>query len=156
VDTEGFVLEVEIHSANVPGQDGIGLLLDESSVRHGLPRLSHLWLDAVYQGRGKEWAENVLGLSVEDVRKPPKPVAGKMAKIWAEGWAKEGKKVDWQRLMPQRGFGALPGRWVVGRAFAWLCHDRRTSKDYERLCATGGAFVYVAMTRPMVRRSARA
>jgi putative transposase len=155
VDTEGFVLEVKIHSANVPDQDGIGLLLDES-VRHGLPRLSHLWLDAGYQGRGKEWAENVLGLSVEVVRKPPKPVAGKMAKIWAEGWAKEGKKVDWQRLMPQRGFGALPGRWVVGRTFAWLCHDRRMSKDYERLCATGEAFVYVAMTRPMVRRSARA
>ena len=117
MDTEGFVLEVKIHSANVPDQDGIRLLLDES-VRHGLPRLSHLWLDAVYQGRGKEWAENVLGLSVEVVRKPPKPVAGKMAKIWAEGWAKEGEKVDWQGLMPQRGFRVLPRRWVVERAFA--------------------------------------
>lgn len=28
--------------------------------------------------------------------------------------------------------------------------------DYERLCATGEAFVYVAMTRLMVRRLARA
>lgn len=79
-----------------------------------------------------------------------------MAKIWAEEWAKGGKKVDRQRLMPQRGFRVLPRRWVVGRTFAWLCHDRRMSKDYERLCATGEAFVYVAMTRLMVRRSARA
>jgi hypothetical protein len=30
------------------------------------------------------------------------------------------------------------------------------SKDYERLCATGEAFVYVAMLRLMVRRLARA
>ena len=155
VDTEGFVLKVKVHSAKIPDQDGIRLLLEESA-RDRLPRLSHLWLDAGYQGRGKEWAENVLGLSVEVVRKPPKPVPEKIAKIWAEEWAKEGKKIDWQRLMPPRGFRVLPRRWVVERTFAWLCHNRRMSKDYERLCATGEAFVYVAMTRLMVRRLARA
>jgi len=95
-------------------------------------------------------------LSVEVVGKPPKPVPEKIAKIWAEEWAKEGKKIDWQRLMPPRGFRVLPRRWVVERTFAWLCHNRRMSKDYERLCATGEAFVYVAMTRLMVRRLARA
>jgi putative transposase len=131
-------------------------LLLEESARDRLPRLSHPWLDAGYQGRGKEWAENVLGLSVEVVRKPPKPVPEKIAKIWAEEWAKEGKKIDWQRLMPPGGFRVLPRRWVVERTFAWLCHNRRMSKDYERLCATGEAFVYVAMTRLMVRRLARA
>jgi hypothetical protein len=31
-----------------------------------------------------------------------------MAKVWAEQWAKEGKEVDWQRLMPPRGFRVLP------------------------------------------------
>ncbi len=40
------------------------------------------------------------------------------------------------------------------RAFAWLSHNRRMSKDYERLCATSEAFIYVAMTRLMVRRLA--
>lgn len=131
-------------------------MLLEESARDRLPRLSDLWLDAGYQGRGKEWAENVLGVSVEVVRKPPKPVPEKIAKIWAEEWAKEAKKIDWQRLMPPRGFRVLPRRWVVERTFAWLCHNRRMSKDYERLCATGEAFVYVAMTRLMVRRLARA
>jgi hypothetical protein len=46
--------------------------------------------------------------------------------------------------------------WVVERTLAWIGHNRRMSKDYERLCVTGEAFVYVAMTRLMVRRLARA
>jgi hypothetical protein len=46
--------------------------------------LKHLWLDAGYEGRGKRWAEEVLAMSVEVVRKPPKPVPEKVAKIWAE------------------------------------------------------------------------
>jgi transposase len=154
VDTEGLVLKAKVHSAKVPDQDGIGLLLE--SARSGLSRLKHLWLDAGYEGRGKRWAEEVLGLSVEVVRKPQKPTPEKIAKIWAEEWAKEGKEVDWQRLMPPRGFRVLPRRWVVERTFSWLGQNRRMSKDYERLCATGEAFVYVAMIRLMVRRLARA
>ena len=155
VDTEGLVIQARVHSARVPDQDGIRLLLEQVRGRFG--RLSHLWVDAGYQGRGRRWAEEVLGLSVEVVRKPPKPVPEKVvAKIWAEEWAKEGKEVDWQRLMPPKGFRVLPRRWVVERTFAWICHNRRMAKDYERLCATGEAFVYAAMTRLMVRRLARA
>ena len=97
-----------------------------------------------------------MGLSVEVVRRPLKPTPEKLAKIWAEEWAKEGKKIDWQRLMPPRGFQVLPRRWVVERTFSWLSQNRRMSKDYERLCATGEAFVYAAMSRLMVRRLARA
>ena len=78
-----------------------------------------------------------------------------VAEVWAREWAKEGKGVDWQRLMPPKGFWVLPRRWVVERTFAWICHNRRMSKDYERLCATGEAFVYAAMARLMVRRLAR-
>jgi putative transposase len=152
VDTEGLVLKAKVHSAKVPDQDGLRLLLE--SARSGLSRLKHLWLDAGYEGRGKQWAEEVMGLSVEVVRKPPKPVPEKVAKVWAQEWAKEGKKVDWQRLMPQRGFKVLPRRWVVERTFSWLCQNRRMSKDYERLCASAEAFVYAAMIRLMVRRLA--
>jgi putative transposase len=154
VDTEGFVLKVRVHSAKIPDKDGLRLLLE--SARSCLPRLSHLWLDAGYQGRGKEWAENVLGLSVEVVHRAPRPIPEKVAQIWAAEWAKEGRKVDWQKLLPRRGFEVLARRWVVERTFAWLCHNRRMSKDYERLCSTGEAFVYIAMTRLMVRRLARA
>ena len=45
--------------------------------------------------------------------------------------------------------------WAVERTFAWLGQNRRMSKDYERLCATGEAFIYAAMSRLMVRRLAR-
>ena len=65
VDPQGLVLEVRLHSAKVPDEDGIGLLLDP--VRDRFPRLSHLWVDAGYQGRGKRWAEEALGVSVEVV-----------------------------------------------------------------------------------------
>ena len=58
-------------------------------------------------------AEEAMGLSVEVVRKPPKPIAEEVAKWWAREWAKEGIKVDWQGLMPPRGYVALPRRWVV-------------------------------------------
>jgi len=153
VDTEGLVLKSKVHSAKVPDEDGIRLLLE--SARERLERLSHLWVDAGYQGRGRRWVEEVLGLSVEVVRKPPKPLPEEVAKTWAEEWAKEGKKVDWLSLMPPRGFRVLPRRWVVERTFAWISHNRRMAKDYERLCVTGEAFVYVAMMRLMVRRLAR-
>jgi len=82
VDTEGLVLKAKVHSAKVPDQDGIGLLLE--SARSGLLRLKHLWLDAAgYEGRGKRWVEEILGLSVEIVRKPPKPIPEEVAKVWA-------------------------------------------------------------------------
>ncbi len=115
VDTEGLVLK-----AKVPDQDGLRVLLE--SARGGLSRLKHLWLDAGYEGRGKRRAEEVLGLSVEVVRKPPKPVPEKVAKVWAEEWAKaEGKEVDRQKFMPPRGYVALcpAGGWWSGPSRGW-------------------------------------
>ena len=155
VDTEGLVLKAKVHSAKIPDQDGLRRLL-ESSPRAEVSHLKHLWLDAGYEGRGRRWAEEVMGLSVEIVRKPPKPVPEEVAMIWAKEWAKEGKKMDWQRLMPPQGYVALPRRWVVERTFSWLSQNRRMSKDYERLCASAEAFVYAAMVRLMARRLARA
>jgi putative transposase len=153
VDTQGLVLEARVHSAGVPDQDGIRLLLEQA--QGCFARLSHLWADAGYRGRGRRWVEEAMGVSVEVVRKPPKSVPEKVAEVWAGEWAKEGKKVDWERLMPTRGFRVLPRRWVVERTFGWICHNRRMSKDYERLPESGEAFIYVAMSRLMVRRLAR-
>jgi hypothetical protein len=96
------------------------------------------------------------------VERPRKPAPEKVPKLWAAEWAKEGEKVDRQKLMPPRGFQVLPRRWVVERTFSWIGHNRRMSKDYERLAQTSEAFtetseafIYVAMSRPMVRRLAR-
>jgi putative transposase len=152
VDTEGLVLKAKVHSAKVPDQDGIKLVLE--TTRDPRPGLSHLCVDAGYRGRGKEWVEKELGLSVEVVPRTPKPIPEKTARIWAEEWSKEGWHIDWHKLLPRRGFEVLPRRWVVERTFAWLSQNRRMSKDYERLCSTSESFVYAAMARLMVKRLA--
>jgi putative transposase len=151
VDTEGFLLKAKVHAASIMDRDGIKVLLE--GVHQRFPRLSHLWLDAGYngKGRGKDWVEKTLGLAAEIVRHPPKP---------RYVWAPEGEEPDWddlrvRGLLPQPGFKVLPRRWVVERSFAWTDQNRRMSKDYERIPETGEAFMYVAMSRLMVRRLAR-
>jgi hypothetical protein len=93
---------------------------------------------------------------VELVERPHKAAPEELLKLWAEEWAKEGVAVDWPKLLPPKGFQVLPRRWVVERSFAWIDHNRRMSKDYERLCASGEALVYAAMIRLMLRRLSRA
>jgi putative transposase len=156
VDTEGFVLKAKVMSAKVMDYEGIKALLERAK---GLfPRLSHLWLDAGYSGedKGGDWVEKTLGWTVEIVRRPRKPAPEQVLMAWAKQWANEGVRVDWEKLLQPQGFVVLPRRWVVERTFAWISHNRRMSKDYEQLAATSEAFIYVAMTRLMVRRLAHA
>ena len=100
--------------------------------------------------------EKALGWSVEIVERPRKPAPKEVLKLWAEQWLIRGRRaVDWEKLLPPKGFQVLPKRWVVERTFSWTDQNRRMSKDYERLTETGEAFIYVAMSRLMVRRLAR-
>src|SRR5215217_8525367 len=109
------------------------------------------------QDKGADWVESVLGWSTEIVRHPPKPAPEEVMMRWAKEWAKEGAKLDSKKLLPPEGPRPfLPRRWVVERTFSWLSQNRRLSKDYERLAETSEALVYVAMTRLMARRLARA
>ena len=155
VDTQGLVLKAKVHAANVMDWDGIKMLLERADV--AFPRLKHLWLDAGYRGenKGKDWVEKALGWTVELVERPRKPAPKEVLKLWAEEWFKEGVKVDWEKLMPPKGFQVLPKRWVVERTFSWTDQNRRMSKDYERLPETSEALIYVAMSRLMARRLAR-
>jgi putative transposase len=156
VDTQGLVLKARVHSAKVQDREGIKILLDLAPTH--LPRLSHLWLDAGYtgEGRGADWVQKVLGWTTEIVRHPPKLAPEEAMRIWVSEWAKEGVTIDPEKLsLAPRRFRDLPRRWVVERTFSWLSQNRRMSKDYERLAETSEAFVYVAMTRVMVRRLAR-
>jgi transposase len=155
VDTEGLVLKAKVHVANIVDQEGIKPLLERA--KELFPRLSHLWLDAGYRGdeRGKGWVEKVLGWSVDLVERPRRAAPEEVLKLWAKEWAKEGEEVDWQKLMPPQGFEVLPRRWVVERTFSWIDHNRRMSKDYERLPESSEAFIYVAMSSLMARRLAR-
>ncbi len=147
VDTQGLLLKVKVHSAAIMDRDGIIVLL--AGIRGQLPRLRHLWLDSGYTGedKGKDWVQKVLGWTAEIVRHPRKIT---------HVWAPQDAVIDWSRILPSPGFRVLPRRWVVERTFRWCGHSRRLSKDYERLCETSEVLMYIAMTRIMVRRLARA
>jgi putative transposase len=155
VDTEGLVLSVKVHSAKVMDYEGIKMLLHRAQER--FPRLSHLWLDAGDRGedKGADWVRKTLGWSVDLVERPRRPAPEEVLMAWVREWAKEGAKLDREKFMPPRGFQVLPRRWVVERTIAWIDQNRRMSKDYERLPESAEAFIYVAMSRLMLRRLAR-
>jgi putative transposase len=140
VDTEGYLLKAKVHAANVFDRDGIKLLLEDA--KELFPRMTHLWLDAGYDGKdkGKDWVEKVLGFSAEIVKRHRR-------------WV----RVPGGEEPPPypKGFIVVPRRWVVERSFSWTDKNRRMSKDYERVPQSGEAFMYVAMSRLMVRRLAR-
>ena len=86
--------------------------------------------------------------------------------VWVDGTSRGAAWTAWvkepyhrvlesvARAEGQKGFAVFPHRWVVERTFAWLNQCRRLSKDYEELPATSETFVYVAMTRLMLKRLA--
>lgn len=146
VDTQGLLLRVKVHTADIMDRDGILLLLDQADQQ--FTRLRHLWLDAGYNGadKGKAWVEQTLGWTAEIVRHPPK-LRGVIALPETV--------IDWDKILPPPGFKILPRRWVVERSFAWLDQNRRLSKDFERLCETSEAFIQLANVRLILRRLAR-
>ncbi len=90
----------------------------------------------------------------------------KLRKVWVDGtyrgadwcqWVKAQYKIVLESVSSpsgQKGFVALPHRWVVERTFAWLSQCRRLSKDYEELPETSETFVHIAMIRLMLKRLA--
>ena len=134
------MLKAKVHSAGVFDRDGIKQLLEDA--KELFPRLSHLWLDAGYNGKekGKDWVEKILGWTAQIVKRPRR-------------WVRV--PVGEEPPPYPKGFIVLPRRWVVERSFSWTGQNRRMSKDYERAPETAEAFMYVAMTRLMVRRLAR-
>lgn len=150
VDTEGLLLAVNVHPANIMDRDGIKLVLDEPT-RARLPRMQHLWLDAGYNGRGKgtDWVETVVGWTVQVLR-----ATHRFKRYWVPNDIPP-DQIDWSQYLPTPGFHVLPRRWVVERTFAWLLCNRRLSRDYERLCATSETWIYLTMIRLMLRRLAR-
>jgi putative transposase len=134
VDTGGLVLAARVHGADLPDRDGGRRLLEDGKE---LSRMVLLFADGAYTGGFREWLRRRLGWRLEVPHHPDR-------QLWRYGLEE----------MP-RGFQVLPRRWVVERTFSWIDQNRRMSKDYERLSASGEAFVYAAMIRLMMRPLAR-
>ena len=126
VDTQGLLLAVVVHPADLQDRDGARLVLARLGGR--FPRLRHLWADAGYAGpKLGDWVQATTPWDLEIVR----------------------------RAEPGAGFQLLPRRWVVERTFAWLGRHRRLGKDYEVRPDTTEAWIHVAMTGLMLRRLAQ-
>jgi len=122
VDTLGFLMVVIVISASIQDRDGAKMLL--KNLDGSAKKLRRIWVDGGYRGVLLEWVKLNFSFMLEVVL----------------------------RSDDQKGFVVLPRRWVVERTFAWLSNHRRMSKDYERFCQTSETFIYVAMTRLMLRR----
>jgi putative transposase len=126
VDTLGLLLNVVVHPANVQDRDGARLVLDRRT-RRLFPFIERIFADAGYQGA---------------------KTAAAIAKTGS--WKLEIVK----RNEPHR-FVVLPKRWIVERTLAWISHNRRLARDFERYARSAAAFVRLAMIRIMLKRLTR-
>jgi transposase len=133
-------MSAKVHPADLADRDTARMLLD--GTRDTFPSLRHLWADAGYRGKAlREWITERLALSLEIVQRRPR-------------WVWVPKDVEPEPL--PEGFKVIKRRWVVERTFAWICRNRRMSRDYEFLPATTEILINVVMMRLMLRRLAKA
>lgn len=131
VDSDGLLLQVCVHAANVQERAGAKLLLQ--TWRFPAHRLQLIWADAGYWGtKFAGWVQESCGVVLEVVSR--------------------NELVNRQK--EHKGYVPLPRRWVVERTFAWLGRCRRLSKDYEQNTKSSENWIYLAMMRLMLRRLA--
>jgi transposase len=119
-------LNVVVHSADVQDRDGARWVLDRRT-RRLFPFIECIFADAGYQG--------------------PKTAAA----ITNSGtW-----KLEIVKRSELHRFVVLPKRWIVERTLAWISHNRRLARDFERYARSAAAFVRLAMIRIMLRRLTR-
>jgi putative transposase len=138
VDTQGFVLRARVHAADAHDRRAAEFVLDGLAER--LPSVACLFADMGYQGLGP-WLGDRLGWRLLVVKRPSR-------------WVRV--PADQPPPAVPAGFRVLPKRWIVERTFAWLGRHRRLAKDWERLAATTETWIYLAMSRPMAKRLAKA
>lgn len=141
VDTLGLVVKALVHPADIPDRLGARWLLGQlQPAATTLPRLERIWADAGYLGPLQVWVGETFGWRLQVVERP--------------GGRGQWLRADQEPPLRPRGFQVLPRRWVVERTIAWMCRNRRMSKDYEFLPATSEAWIYLSMVRLMLKRLA--
>ena len=124
VDTDGLLLGVLVHAADIQDADSAGELL--SRIKALYCWLRAVFADSIYNRLPVLLACFLLGLTLIIVR----------------------------RIAGSTGFVVLPRRWVVERTLGWLGRWRRLAKDYEELPGVSEALITVAMIRLMLHRLA--
>jgi putative transposase len=125
-DTEGWLLAVQVHPADIQDNHGAVPLL--KAVRRAFRRLRHLFADRVYRGPKLLNAISEVGRwTIEIVT----------------------------RTQSVGSFTPEKRRWVIERTFAWLGRNRRLAKDFEKTIASAEAWIMIASIRLLSRRLAR-
>lgn len=129
VDTDGLILKVRVHAADLQDRDGARLVLEQ--IDPPLAKLQLIWADGGYAGaKLADWMRQRFG---------PRPLRLQIVR----------------RADLQRGFAVLPRRWVVERTFGWLNNFRRLSKDYEFRTDSSEAFIFLAASLLLLARLMR-
>jgi putative transposase len=126
-DTEGWLLAVQVHPADIQDNHGAVPLL--KAVRRVFVRLRHLFADRVYRGPKLLNAISEVGRWTIDIVTRSQSVGT---------------------------FKPEPRRWVIERTFAWFGRNRRLAKDFEQTIASAEAWIMIASIRVLTRRLARA
>ena len=124
VDTDGLLLGILVHAADIQDADGLGDLLKR--VKPLYVWLQAVFADSIYNRLAALLACYLAGLALIIVRRP----AG------------------------TTGFVVQPRRWVVERSLGWFGRWRRLSKDYETLPEVSEAMVTLTAIRLMLHRLA--
>ena len=123
-DTEGHLVGVQVHAADIQDRDGAPDLL--ASIRSLYPWLRHVFADGGYAGDKLSDAMAALGQWTFEII----------------------KRSD----TAKHTFELLPRRWVVERTFAWLGRCRRLAKDFEATIESAVAWILIAHIRRLTRR----
>lgn len=140
VGTQGFLLAVVVHAANIPDRQGGKRVL--TALSSLFPRLERIWADQGYTGGLIPWAAQEHGVRLEVVYPSFRQLQRYAPDVVSD-------------LGYQPGFQVVPKRWIVERTFSWISRQRRMSKDYERQAGSAEAFIYFVGIRLFLRRLTR-
>jgi transposase len=126
-DTEGSLLVVQVHPADIQDNHGAVPLL--KAARRAFRRLRHMFADRVYRG------PKLLN-AISDVGKWTIEIVTRTESVGS--------------------FKPEPRRWVIERTFAWFGRCRRLAKDFEKTITSAEAWIMMASIRVLSRRLGRA
>ncbi len=121
-DTDGRLLAVEVHGADVQDRDGAKGVRKRPLRR--FPFVERVFADGGYAGKLVFWAKDKTHVVLGIVRRMP--------------WMK--------------GFVVIRRRWVVERTFAWTLKCRRLARGYEQLTRTSETLITIAAIATLVGR----
>lgn len=122
VDTNGFLLRVLVHAANISDTEGAEWLLEAH--HRCFPRLNEMRADGGYKSGLAEWMEKNTSIRLNSIEKP----------------------------VGQKGFAVLPKRWVAERSIAWAGRNRLASKEYNRNVESSESFIYLGSIAMLLNR----